>query len=104
MRFVGIKFASMIGVAAFAVANVWDYSVQRAAYFEKLKESGMTWAGAWFWGLPFGTFWSGAGLKGDEWGIHPVGLSVNLLLLVAFVMLLGVAIEKSLDRIRSARL
>lgn len=46
MRFLGVKIASVIGVMLFVLANIWDYSVQRAAYFDYVEESGMTWAGA----------------------------------------------------------
>ena len=101
MRFLGIKIATIVTVVGFIALNAWDYTVHRAAYFENLKESGMTWAGAWFWGFPFKMFWSGAGMKGDEWGIEPGRFIVNVLLLTILIMLLGAIFEKVLDRIRS---
>ena len=100
MRFLGVKIGSFIGLLFFALANLLDYSVQRTLYFDNLKESGMTWAGAWFWGKPFAMFYSGAGVKGDEWGIEPFRFLVNAVILVALIMFLGVVIEKCLDRFR----
>lgn len=100
MRFLGVKIAAIVCTVIFVALNIWDYFAQRAVYFENLKESGLTWAGAWFWGKPLAMFYSGAGMSGNEWGIEPSRFLVNAVILVAFIMFLGVVIEKCLDRIR----